>query len=65
LDKYRKYVVYGPAIGLIIGTILGLLFGVVTNQRISSDMFYGAFVGAATGWGFRNYYDNKHKNDKE
>jgi hypothetical protein len=64
MDKYRKYVVYGPAIGLGIGFLGGLIFSLVTKQSISQDMLYGGVVGACAGWGFRSDYDKKHKKEK-
>lgn len=61
LDKYRKYVVYSSAIGLVIGAILGCIFGIITKQRLSADTLYGAFIGTGAGMGFRDYYLKKHQ----
>jgi hypothetical protein len=65
MDKYSKYVVYGPAIGLVLGGICGLIFSLITKQRISEDMLYGGVIGACGGWGFRSDYDKKHKVEKK
>lgn len=64
MNKYHKYVVFSPAIGLVIGAILGLIFSLITHQRISSDMLYGALVGTVTGWGYRSHYDKKHNKNE-
>lgn len=61
MDRFSKYIIYGPAIGLILGSIIGLAYGIVTNGRISTDLLYGAAIGACAGWGFRNDYEKKHK----
>lgn len=65
MGKYRKYVIYSPAIGLIIGAIAGLIFAIVASHQISGDVLYGAVIGACAGWGFRSDYNKKHKNNKE
>ena len=65
MEKYSKYVIYGPAIGLVIGGICGFIFSLIAKQSISQDMLYGGVIGACAGWGFRSDYEKKHKEDKE
>jgi hypothetical protein len=65
MDKYRKYVVYGPAIGMVVGAICGLIFSLITSKSISTNTLYGGVIGACGGWGFRSDYDKKHKDDKK
>lgn len=65
LKKYRKYIVYSPAIGLAAGAVLGLLFGLIAHKIVSTEMLYGGAIGACAGYGFRNDYEKRHKDDEK
>lgn len=65
MKKYGKYVIYGPAIGLVIGGICGLIYSLFTNGTISRDILSGGIIGVFAGWGFRSDYEKKHKDDKK